>query len=402
MRVRQQSSTSHPVTFLMVDSTDHVTGKTGLTPTVTLSKDGGAFAAAAGAVSEIGNGWYALAGNATDRGTAGDLLIHASAAGADPVDERYLIVPWDPFDGAGLGLTDFDAVTLAATQGAVTFGQVKITTNVSGQGALDVRNSNANGHGVYADGGNFGLRTQGGNGGQGNYGTYYGQANSGATGVYNYGSTAAVEGVDPAGIRAALGMAAADLDDQLDGIGSGLSAQEVRDAMLLAPTAGAAAAGSVDAKLDAIQAVTDGIDLTDIDYVTSNVSGTLAVIRGVTFEAEVTGLTIPADWTKVVLRCKRKADVLNGADEIAIIESNPAAGSDGLSVLAGIALVAPIVAADGALVVDQPGGSISITVTDEATAYLGLAGAGVWHVRVTDSGGVTTQVAAGAFRVAAI
>ena len=39
---------------MMVDSTDHVTGETGLTPTVTLSKNGGGYAAAAGAVSEIG------------------------------------------------------------------------------------------------------------------------------------------------------------------------------------------------------------------------------------------------------------------------------------------------------------------------------------------------------------
>lgn len=132
-------------------------------------------------------------------------------------------------------------VVLYGTQPAVTFGQVKIAANVSGQGALDVRNSNANGHGLYADGGNFGLRTQGGNGGQGNFGTYYGQVNSGATGAYNYGSTADVDGVDEAGIRAALGMAAADLDTQLAAIG--IDGQDVADALLLAPS-GVAAAGS--------------------------------------------------------------------------------------------------------------------------------------------------------------
>ena len=38
-------------------------------------------------MSEIGNGWYALAGNATDRNTAGDLLVHATATGADPADD---------------------------------------------------------------------------------------------------------------------------------------------------------------------------------------------------------------------------------------------------------------------------------------------------------------------------
>ena len=82
----------------MTGSSDHISGATGLTPTVTLSKNGGAFAAAAGAVTEVGNGWYSLAGNATDRNTLGELLLHASASGADPTECLTVIVPWDPFD----------------------------------------------------------------------------------------------------------------------------------------------------------------------------------------------------------------------------------------------------------------------------------------------------------------
>lgn len=90
----------------MVDATDHITGKTGLTPVVTLSKNGGAFAAAAGAVSEISGGWYSLAGNATDRETLGELLIHAVVATADPFDIQYAIVDYDPFADIGAILTD--------------------------------------------------------------------------------------------------------------------------------------------------------------------------------------------------------------------------------------------------------------------------------------------------------
>lgn len=97
------------MTFLLVSSTDHIAAVTGVAPTVTISKNGAAFGAPAGAVSEIGNGWYALSGNATDRNTLGGLLIHATATGADPVDDRYTVVPWDPFDGAALGLTRIDA-----------------------------------------------------------------------------------------------------------------------------------------------------------------------------------------------------------------------------------------------------------------------------------------------------
>jgi hypothetical protein len=95
----------------MVSSTDHVTPVTGLSPTVVISKNGGAFASPSGAVSEIGNGWYAIAGNATDRDTLGELLIHATGTGADPVDDRYMIVAYDPFDSVRLGLTALATLT---------------------------------------------------------------------------------------------------------------------------------------------------------------------------------------------------------------------------------------------------------------------------------------------------
>ena len=81
-----QSSTQSALLFLMIDSSDHVTGKTGLSPTVTLSKNGAAFGAPTGAVTEISSGWYKVAGNATDTNTLGPLALHATATGADPTD----------------------------------------------------------------------------------------------------------------------------------------------------------------------------------------------------------------------------------------------------------------------------------------------------------------------------
>src|SRR5690606_4250565 len=80
-------------------------GKTGLTPTVTICKEGGSFASPAGAVSEIGNGWYKVAGNATDTNTLGTLLLHAEASGADPVDMEFEVVAFDPLDSVRAGLT---------------------------------------------------------------------------------------------------------------------------------------------------------------------------------------------------------------------------------------------------------------------------------------------------------
>lgn len=85
----KQSTTTYPLVFLMVSSVDHVTPVTGLSPTVTISKAGAAFASPAGSVSEIANGWYKVAGNATDNATLGPLILHATGAGADPVDVVY-------------------------------------------------------------------------------------------------------------------------------------------------------------------------------------------------------------------------------------------------------------------------------------------------------------------------
>lgn len=94
----KEDSAAYPLVFFMTDSTDHVTGKTGLSPTVTIRKPAGSFASPSGAVTEIANGWYQVAGNATDTSTLGPLLLHATATGADPVDMIYEVVAVDPQD----------------------------------------------------------------------------------------------------------------------------------------------------------------------------------------------------------------------------------------------------------------------------------------------------------------
>lgn len=92
----QQSTAVQPLLFLMCDSADHINGKTGLTPTVTLSKNGGAYAAPTGAVSEIAHGIYQVEPDADDTDTLGPLALHASSTGADPVDIVFPIVAFDP------------------------------------------------------------------------------------------------------------------------------------------------------------------------------------------------------------------------------------------------------------------------------------------------------------------
>ena len=130
----KNGSTAYPLVFMMVDSADHVTGKTGLSPTVTLSKAGAAFASPSGAVTEIGSGWYRVAGNATDSNTNGPLILHATATGADPTDALYEVVAYDPQDTVRLGLTAMPNAASGSAGAIITSGtgtaQLKVTSGI--------------------------------------------------------------------------------------------------------------------------------------------------------------------------------------------------------------------------------------------------------------------------------
>ena len=204
-RSRKQSSTSYPMNFFMADSTDHIAGKTGLEPTVTISKNGGAFAAAAGAVTEIGNGWYSLAGNATDRNTLGEFLLHAEAETADPADEKYTIESHDPFNlaepGAEMDLIDApNATAVAAIQsGLATPTNITAASGVALSTAgikaiwdfltVDVTAAIASFANLFKT----------------NIDAKVSEAGGGS-------------GLDAAGVRAAIGLATANLDTQLTAI----------------------------------------------------------------------------------------------------------------------------------------------------------------------------------------
>lgn len=136
-KLRKQSDTTYPLFFFMVDSSDHITGKTGLTPTVTISKNGAAFGGVNGTISEVGLGLYKIAGNATDSNTVGELWIHATGTGADPTDTSYTIVAYDPFDSVRLGLTALPNVAAAGNGGLPTVNasnQVKASVEAYASG----------------------------------------------------------------------------------------------------------------------------------------------------------------------------------------------------------------------------------------------------------------------------
>lgn len=128
----QSNTTARPLLFLLVLASDHISPATGLAPTVTLSKNGGSFAAPSGAVTEVGNGWYQVAANASDNATLGPLLLHATADTADPVDEVYEVVAYDPGDAQRLGLAALPAAGTLLVKPAVTLAAADVS------GSLDV------------------------------------------------------------------------------------------------------------------------------------------------------------------------------------------------------------------------------------------------------------------------
>lgn len=114
-----QNSTGTPLPFLMISTSDHITGSTGATVVALLRKNTGAFATASGAVSEVGYGWYQVAGNANDTNTLGPVLLHGTAAGCDPTDIQVArVVAYNP-----------DSATVVLSTGTHT-GAVIPTVNV--------------------------------------------------------------------------------------------------------------------------------------------------------------------------------------------------------------------------------------------------------------------------------
>lgn len=107
----QQSTTQLALKFFLVLSSDHISPATGLSGsvTVTICKEGGAFGSPAGAISEIANGWYQVAPNATDTNTLGEILLHAAVATADNCDMIAAeVVAFNP-QNANLGLSHVSA-----------------------------------------------------------------------------------------------------------------------------------------------------------------------------------------------------------------------------------------------------------------------------------------------------
>lgn len=91
MELIQSVGFNYPV--LMVASSDHITGKTGVELTIYLSKAGGPFQLITPLVIETGFGEYTVVLTPAHTSTLGALSLHVTAAGADPFDSIDQVVP---------------------------------------------------------------------------------------------------------------------------------------------------------------------------------------------------------------------------------------------------------------------------------------------------------------------
>lgn len=127
-------STAYNRAFKMIDGTDHLSAKTGMSLVLKLSKNGAAFANAGGTTSEIGNGWYLAALNTTDTNTFGDLAYYIIATGttatnfADDTDFVDQVVNFNYADGTRMGLLSLPNTTPGATNGVLIAGTNAATT----------------------------------------------------------------------------------------------------------------------------------------------------------------------------------------------------------------------------------------------------------------------------------
>lgn len=77
------------IVFLLTDATDNETGETGITPTITLSKNGGTLTAATNSATEISNGWYYVDLTATETNTDGPMIFEATGSGSNVWRQIY-------------------------------------------------------------------------------------------------------------------------------------------------------------------------------------------------------------------------------------------------------------------------------------------------------------------------
>lgn len=138
-----KQSTARNLMVFLTASSDHVTGLTGATLTITASKNGAAFASITPTVTERGDGWYSLALTTSHTDTLGDLVVHITAASADPIDLREQVFAGLPGESVTVSSIGTDVITSTAlASSAVTEIATGVRTELTTElGRIDVATS---------------------------------------------------------------------------------------------------------------------------------------------------------------------------------------------------------------------------------------------------------------------
>ena len=141
-----QLNQQNRIDFVMVDATGTEVSGLGAGFTLTLSKNGGAFAASAGTKAEIGNGWYTYLATAGEADTIGPVAVKATGAGAVQQNLEYVVKQRNP-GAIAFTYTVTNSVTLLPIEGV----EVWITTDLAG--ANVIWNGDTDSFGVARDDG---------------------------------------------------------------------------------------------------------------------------------------------------------------------------------------------------------------------------------------------------------
>lgn len=165
-----KQSTARNLMVFMADSSDHITGKTGLTLTITASKDGAAFASISPTVTDRGSGWYNLALTTSHTDTLGDLAIHITGTGADATDISRQVVVQIPGEVMTANMIQIDGLATNGNNATLKLKSLDLRSNSSSVNSLHVQgyaesSSGSGGNAIYAVGGTaFGAGNNGGSG----------------------------------------------------------------------------------------------------------------------------------------------------------------------------------------------------------------------------------------------
>lgn len=100
-----KTGTAHNIIFVLVSATDNQTEITGVSPSCSISKNGGAYESCDNTPVSIGNGTYALTLTAAETDTSGPLIVRSTYSGAATSRREYQVGGLENYFGAPTSAT---------------------------------------------------------------------------------------------------------------------------------------------------------------------------------------------------------------------------------------------------------------------------------------------------------